>query len=1055
MRNVIFTSAGAGSGKTYSIVTRIVDYIKEGVCHADEIILTTFTVAAAGELKEKVRKALYENNLFEEAIRLDNAAIGTIHSISYQLIARYWYLLEISADVRLIADDSVDFYKSQSISQLPAADDLKMFKKVRDAFSITKKNDNGGATNNPDTHFWKKDLQHIIDKIESFDISSDMLQKSEEMSLEILRDLLGADDTLPESLPDHKAVIIAVKSLINNYVEENGENNKSVSFRNSLEEFINEVDKANPSLLAFRNLAKKIKKEAKSRWIVTNCSDELDLIYRQPNAVVFSQPVYDIISSYIKTIFNLVKKWKKEYECFKKERRLLDFNDTQRLFGDLIAKKEIKEELRSRYKVVFVDEFQDCSPQQIKFFTRLSHILDRNIWVGDIKQAIYGFRGTDTEEVKNVIDKIACGEENGNSLERLKYSWRSNSSIVNLVNDVFVAAFSDLNEDLIRLRLPEEEKKYDRPAEKDLLHLHINGRIKDDIYKGFAEEIEKICKEENLEYRDIAILCRDKYDIKVFVDAFKEKGIPYRKVDENPDKEINDTLELLNAIVSAAASDYNSFSKALLLYYTEPGQTASRIISERLKFLADKEHEKDNLNDASVLKHIEKMRNTVGNQSVASAVDTLLTELDAVDLLRRLDPQADAYRIVNDYAESAVRYEDICNELSLGCSLEGFVDWIGSKGIRESGNEDGITVSTYHKAKGLEWKCVVLGSLHKKPVERDKVFFGVNIHKDGETKKVVLMPDFISSMETDTLVDRIEKSEVYEQLKKAVTEESKRLLYVGMTRPKEFLITFTARSVKTNNDTIWPDTVTGVEMNASGCKEDEFNWFGHTFQNRVVTYVPEATAEEPIDDTEKIKVLEGGKSATEFIPRDVAPSHEPPLQGLTGVEQACEFSDRLQVVGDRNDDSVLGNCIHQLLCVYRDDPGFNEIVAKIAGDYGVVISPDDFMTQARAFYACLRDTYGESSGIEREVPFRFRRDNGQIVKGEIDLIYRTAEGDVLIDYKTCLRPVVEISDENSNFYAGKYSGQLALYEEAIRLAGRKLRDSLICYFNLGVCVRCL
>ena len=69
------------------------------------------------------------------------------------------------------------------------------------------------------------------------------------------------------------------------------------------------------------------------------------------------------------------------------------------------------------------------------------------------------------------------------------------------------------------------------------------------------------------------------------------------------------------------------------------------------------------------------------------------------------------------------------------------------------------------------------------------------------------------------------------------------------------------------------------------------------------------------------------------------------------------------------------------------------------------------------------------------------------------MIYRTPEGDVLVDYKTCMRPASEVEDPASGFYAGKHSGQLALYEEALRRVGRSLRDSIIIYFNLGIAIR--
>ena len=78
MKNTTFVSAGAGSGKTYSLTQEIARMVSEGRCQAEQIILTTFTEAAANELREKVRSTLYSEGLYEAAMNIDNAAIGTI-----------------------------------------------------------------------------------------------------------------------------------------------------------------------------------------------------------------------------------------------------------------------------------------------------------------------------------------------------------------------------------------------------------------------------------------------------------------------------------------------------------------------------------------------------------------------------------------------------------------------------------------------------------------------------------------------------------------------------------------------------------------------------------------------------------------------------------------------------------------------------------------------------------------------------------------------------------------------------------------------------------------
>ena len=67
----------------------------------------------------------------------------------------------------------------------------------------------------------------------------------------------------------------------------------------------------------------------------------------------------------------------------------------------------IASEISQSYRYLFVDEFQDSSPIQVKIFESLSDLMEHSYWVGDYKQAIYGFRGSDIALTKAVVDRVA------------------------------------------------------------------------------------------------------------------------------------------------------------------------------------------------------------------------------------------------------------------------------------------------------------------------------------------------------------------------------------------------------------------------------------------------------------------------------------------------------------------------------------------------------------------------------------------------------------------------------------------------------------------------
>ena len=173
MKNTKFVSAGAGSGKTYSLTQEIAQMITEGECKAEQIILTTFTEAAANELREKVRSTLYSKGLYEAAMNIDNAAIGTIHSIAYQFVSRYWYLLGISANVSIMDTEGSKFCISQSLASLPTEADLWLFDTMCRSFNLTVP-----LTSQLDFGFWKRELKSIIDKTVELCIDEKQLEEA-------------------------------------------------------------------------------------------------------------------------------------------------------------------------------------------------------------------------------------------------------------------------------------------------------------------------------------------------------------------------------------------------------------------------------------------------------------------------------------------------------------------------------------------------------------------------------------------------------------------------------------------------------------------------------------------------------------------------------------------------------------------------------------------------------------------------------------------------------------------------------------------------------------
>ena len=90
MRNVTYISAGAGSGKTYCLTDKLASILADGKVKGENIMMTTFTELAAGELKRKAKAKLYSKGMVREAEEVDMATIGTIHSVATAFLEKYW-----------------------------------------------------------------------------------------------------------------------------------------------------------------------------------------------------------------------------------------------------------------------------------------------------------------------------------------------------------------------------------------------------------------------------------------------------------------------------------------------------------------------------------------------------------------------------------------------------------------------------------------------------------------------------------------------------------------------------------------------------------------------------------------------------------------------------------------------------------------------------------------------------------------------------------------------------------------------------------------------------
>ena len=1056
MKNTTFVSAGAGSGKTYRLTQDIARMITAGECQAEEIILTTFTEAAAKELREKVRSTLYAKGLYVAATNIDNAAIGTIHSIAYQFVSRYWYLLGISANVSIMDTEGSKFCISQSLASLPTEEDLSLFDKMCRSFNLTIP-----QTSQLDFGFWKKELKSIIDKTVELCIDEAQLEDSKEESKKILQEVIpwsDDDDISKDTIKDIiKTVVEKLQPIFDTIANRARTDNekKRAEMEYSIAD-LKKYDDGKIDVPPFATLYSVVKSYSRYNdklqgYIKTDFVESVSYFTELVDKLPQLAQVRNLVENYIDTIFRLAIQWKKEYDEFKRKRCLLDFGDLLQKFYELLNKKEVIDDIQSRYKVAFVDEFQDCSPLQVKSFERLSELMKKSVWVGDIKQAIYGFRGTNTELIKSVIDKVKEEKnEDSNKLDRLENCWRSNETIVTLVNNIFCEKVfkGELNDDLIRLHMPTRtESDPPAPQERKLRHMHFVCGRREDVPEALAEKVKEIISIGTFKPNEIAILYRYNSDVKKCAKSLKEQGITYNVRFDSESDEIESSTDaissFINAVVSFAARANNELSKAIIANRIEEGFSASKLLTNRLQFIES--NGKEWLSNLNIIGRISDIRNAISNQSVSAAVETIVVELNLADLIKRIDPSAPTHNYCAVLQSKAVTYEGLCANFGLSSTLVGFVEYLKEHPIEYPGDDNGVSVMTYHKSKGLEWPCVILCSLHKVPVDAKKTFFGVLTNNTKSDTQLRLVPSAVKGF-VSSVKDQFEDNTFFQEICRATTNEAKRLMYVGMTRPKEQLILTT---YGTSNGDDWLTSI-GCDSIDFQSKDSVINW-GKAEWNHIAENYTIPKLETIGTDKEEYTILKQPTERPSFDTKFVSPSKAKAAKQQYTVEQCANFAERISAKAADGKDNTIGDFIHHVMCLWNDDKSIIEPLAKA---YGVRVDVDAVATSVTKFWSWMEKTYGRAIQIDRELPFSFTKENGQIVSGEIDLVYRTADGDVLLDYKTYQGSPAHLIDENHDFHTGKkYGAQIVLYEDALKRMGRSIRDRLVCYVSLGVIIK--
>jgi ATP-dependent helicase/nuclease subunit A len=791
-------SAGAGSGKTYRLTRELTKLLTDGL-RPEGIFATTFTRKAAAELQERVRISLLAEGFTDQANALSNALIGTVHSLGVKLLQRFSFEAGVSPQVSIIAEEDGQHIFNQSIAMVLGPEVTEKMEGLCDRLGLNKK----------ERYDWRQDVRRLADTARANDFKTEQLLRSRDRSWSEFEAFLPEVEVHSDEWWSNRLQQEIQRAI--DAIAENSDATKATQDAVSmLQMFGNRIRRNQP--LFWHEWAKisKLKVGAKSR---ADVEDLKAFALKVESHQGFREDIRD----YIFRVFDLSIEALIEYERYKQERGLIDYTDMEAMVNTLLDNPEVRKTVSEDIDLLMVDEFQDTSPIQLSIFWKLSKLVGRAIWVGDPKQSIYGFRGADPSIMRGIV------EENGGIRPEniLGFSWRSREDLVNTANAIFTKVFSDLPEEQVALeakRLKATEGPEMRTA---LMHWHFEpeeGKQTNKEWMGhcIARSVGELLNAglyvtdkqtgttRPARPGDVAILCRTNKDCQQLAEAIHQAGLTAAVSREGLTH--TPEIRLIVACLKYVLNDYDSLSVAEILRLSG-ASSLQEIIDERIEWVTKKKEDRNSVGPwgehEPLIRTLRALRPNVVDLSSAEILDLVLNELHIRHIVAAWGQFSRRQDNIDALRQLATKYEDACNRLQSGASLGGFLLWLDDlhrqkKDSQGSGEgPDAIRVLTYHRSKGLEWPVVVCHDMDN--ALRDSVY-GLRLEEEKSGK--LDLEDILGNrwirfwvnpyqdQEKDMpLTQKLAEPEgPKEKATRTALNEEARLLYVGLTRARDYLI---------------------------------------------------------------------------------------------------------------------------------------------------------------------------------------------------------------------------------------------------------------------------
>ena len=780
----IIVSAGAGSGKTAVLTARVIRKLKDGI-DVNRLLVLTFTNEAAGEMKDRIRKAIKkEESLKDQLDFLDSAYITTFDSYALSIVKKYHYLLNISKNIGIVSSSIINIKKEEFIDII--FEDLynkedKDFLSLIDCFCLK------------DEKEIKKQILKINNNLEGrYD------------KKEYLNNYINSfyDRSYVKSLvEDYVSVILEKQQEIKSIYEEIltlEDSKKVLEYEEKLSSFIASTTYDDIRKNVCFDLPRIVKNSKCEKEKIKVLREELKelTIYEDINSL------YDIYMStkcYVKVIIDIINKLDEMISNYKRKNDSYEFIDISKMAIDVVKNNsDVCSEIKNYYNEIMVDEYQDTNDLQEIF---INLIENNNVYmVGDIKQSIYRFRNANPMIFKNKYSAYSDGNT-GIKIDLLK-NFRSRSEVLADINKIFNkimdsflggadytlshqmvfgnSMYDEQNSDKINNNLEiynydsKEFKDYDKSEVEAFI---IANDIKNKVNNGYMVVDKETSTLRKAKYSDFCIIMDRGSDFDLYKKIFEYEDIPLVAYQDEKLTTSYDVFIIKNLAKFIIKIKNNEFDKEFKYYFISLSRSYLYRMSDEEIFKIFK----DGLfKQTSLYEKAKKIAYTLDDISCHQFLENILSEFSFYEkCLTYHDIDKTLIRVLNLKQIASSLESLVYTPYDFASYLEEMIN--SDEEIKYKVNtKDNVSVKimNIHKSKGLEFPVCYFSGLYKK----------FNISDVSEKFRYDNKYGIITPYYKDGVGDLFTKYMIKSDYIKEEVSEKIRLLYVAVTRAKENMI---------------------------------------------------------------------------------------------------------------------------------------------------------------------------------------------------------------------------------------------------------------------------